>query len=97
MMCARRQPTALVCTILLHYCTILPSILFFFSHFLFLFFPFSSGDVGADAVGDFCSDTRATPKNFNCAEPLGADCNVLSPPISSPFLSSLSNPFSPLC
>ena len=36
-------------------------------------YTYESGD-SADVVGDLCSDTKATPKNFNCADPDTFDC-----------------------
>jgi len=30
--------------------------------------------VDADRRGDFCSDTRSTPRNFSCTDPTGCDC-----------------------
>lgn len=36
--------------------------------------PHAPGDPNADSVGDFCSDTPATPGNNSCAEPPGVDC-----------------------
>ncbi len=34
---------------------------------------YATGD-DADVVGDLCSDTKATPTNYMCADPSGADC-----------------------
>lgn len=34
----------------------------------------SLDDRTADVVGDFCRDTPATPMNFQCGPPTGADC-----------------------
>ena len=34
----------------------------------------SFGDAASSYVGDLCSDTLATPKNYDCAPPPGYDC-----------------------
>ena len=30
--------------------------------------------VNADRLGDLCSDTRSTPRNYTCTDPTGSDC-----------------------
>jgi hypothetical protein len=37
--------------------------------------PHALGDPAANNVGDFCSDTPATPRDYNCASPSGKACN----------------------
>ena len=36
-------------------------------------YQYNTGD-NADNVGDLCSDTKGTSKNFSCADPDGQDC-----------------------
>merc|ERR1712137_100541 len=38
-------------------------------------FPHSALDPAANTVGDFCSDTPATPRDYECANPGGTACN----------------------
>jgi len=40
--------------------------------------PHTLGDPSADNVGDFCADTPATPRDYNCADPAGKACNGAS-------------------
>eukprot|EP01130_Rhizamoeba_saxonica_P006061 TRINITY_DN2401_c0_g1_i2.p1 TRINITY_DN2401_c0_g1~~TRINITY_DN2401_c0_g1_i2.p1 ORF type:complete len:227 (-),score=42.61 TRINITY_DN2401_c0_g1_i2:20-700(-) len=40
--------------------------------------PHDTTDPQADHVGDFCSDTRSTPRNYQCNNPTGNACNSVS-------------------